>query len=83
MQILCLAGSLLARRCLVEKVVWLDFNDAPEQATLNKPRIDARELKHRLLDCLPSVLNYLFPAGKQRGKQFIVGIWMAIRAKVW
>ncbi len=57
----------------MEKVVWLDFNDAPEQATLNKPRIDARELKHRLLDCLPSVLNYLFPAGKQRGKQFIVG----------
>jgi len=57
----------------VADVVWLDFNDAPEQEALYKPRIDAQELKHRLLDRLPSALNYLFPAGKQRGKQFIVG----------
>lgn len=54
-------------------IVWLDFNDAPEQEALNRPRFDAQELKRRLLDSLPSALNYLFPAGKQRGKQFIVG----------
>lgn len=56
-----------------DKVVWLDFNDAPEQSTLNKPRHDAKELKQRLLNSLHSALSYLFPAGKQRGKQFIVG----------
>lgn len=56
-----------------DKVVWLDFNDAPEQSALNKPHHDAREIKHRLLDSLHSALSYLFPAGRQRGKQFIVG----------
>lgn len=56
-----------------DKVVWLDFNDAPDQGVALKSKHDARELKQRLLGSLQNVLMYLFPAGKQRGKQFIVG----------
>ena len=56
-----------------DKVIWLDFNDAPEQGESTKPKHDARELKQRLIDSLDAVLTYLFPAGKHRGKQFIVG----------
>lgn len=54
-------------------VVWLDFNDAPDQELAPNPRFDAAELKAQLLARLPSVLHYLFPAGKQRGKQYVVG----------
>ena len=57
----------------IDKVIWLDFNDAPEQGESTKPKHDARELKQRLIDSLDAVLTYLFPAGKHRGKQFIVG----------
>ncbi len=54
-------------------VVWLDFNDAPDQEATLKPRFEASDLKAQLLARLPSVLYYLFPAGKQRGKQYVVG----------
>jgi putative DNA primase/helicase len=57
----------------VDKVVRFDFNDAPEQEVLKKPRVDANELKARLLEQLHGVLLYLFPAGKHQGKQFVVG----------
>ena len=38
-----------------DKVVWLDFNDAPDQGVVHKSKHDARELKQRLLDSLESV----------------------------
>jgi hypothetical protein len=44
-----------------DKVVWLDFNDAPDQGVALKSKHDAHELKQRLLDSLESVLMYLFP----------------------
>ena len=49
---------------------FLDFNDVPDVAT---PRRDKDEVRARLLDQLESVLIYLFPRGKRRGKQFVVG----------
>jgi len=54
-------------------VVWLDFNDAPDQEFATKPRLESSEVKAQLLARLPAVLHYLFPAGKQRGKQYVVG----------
>ncbi|MFZ5534132.1 MAG: AAA family ATPase [Pseudomonadota bacterium] len=49
---------------------FLDFNDVPDVST---PRRDKDEVRARLLDQLESVLVYLFPRGKRRGKQFVVG----------
>ncbi len=49
---------------------FLDFNDVPDVVT---PRRDKDEVRARLLDQLESVLLYLFPRGKRRGKQFVVG----------
>lgn len=49
---------------------FLDFNDVPDVST---PRRDKDEIRTRLLDQLESVLVYLFPRGKRRGKQFVVG----------
>lgn len=49
---------------------FLDFNDVPDVST---PRRDKDEIRTRLLDQLESVLIYLFPRGKRRGKQFVVG----------
>lgn len=57
----------------MSKAVPLDFNDAPKQTTGDPPLENAKEIKARLLTCLPSALHYLFPQGKQRGKQFVVG----------
>ncbi len=54
-------------------VVWLDFNDALDQELATKPRLESSEVKAQLLARLPSVLHYLFPAGKQRSKQYVVG----------
>ncbi|OED43328.1 hypothetical protein AB833_04090, partial [Chromatiales bacterium (ex Bugula neritina AB1)] len=56
-----------------KNIVWLDFNNAPEQTALHKPRINTQEIKSRLIQALPAALPYLFPAGKQRGNQFMVG----------
>jgi 5S rRNA maturation endonuclease (ribonuclease M5) len=49
---------------------FLDFNDVPDVIV---PRPDKDEVRARLLDQLESVLLYLFPRGKRRGKQFVVG----------
>ncbi|MDE2259878.1 MAG: topoisomerase, partial [Betaproteobacteria bacterium] len=50
---------------------FLDFNDATDSVT--SPHYDRDELRTRLLDRLESVLAYLFPHGKRRGTQFVVG----------
>jgi hypothetical protein len=47
----------------------LDFNDVPDIAV----RYDKDEIRTRLLDQLESVLVYLFPHGRRRGKQFFIG----------
>lgn len=49
-------------------VVWLDFNDA-----VDVNHHDINQLKQELLHRLPQVLVYLFPNGKIRSKQFIIG----------
>ncbi len=54
-------------------IVWLDFNDAPDQTTANQSPINTQAIKSRLMDYLPAALKDLLPAGKQRGNQFIVG----------
>ncbi|RMG34777.1 MAG: hypothetical protein D6720_08520, partial [Gammaproteobacteria bacterium] len=52
-------------------LVWLDFNDAPDQHAL--PEQDTEALRRGLLDRLEAALEYLFPAGKIRGRQFFIG----------
>jgi 5S rRNA maturation endonuclease (ribonuclease M5) len=49
---------------------FLDFNDVPDVIV---PRRGKDEVRARLLDQLESVLLYLFPRGKRRGKQFVIG----------
>ncbi len=49
---------------------FFDFNDVPDVVI---SRRDKDEVRARLLDQLESVLLYLFPRGKRRGKQFVVG----------
>ena len=52
-------------------VVWLDYNDAPEQR--QESASDTQALRDGLLDRLESVLLYLFPNGRVRGNKFYVG----------
>ncbi|WP_103654427.1 AAA family ATPase [Agarilytica rhodophyticola] len=54
---------------------FLDFSSADDQIDLDEQEIapSAHEVKSRLLDQLPNVLNYLFPEGKEKQKQFVVG----------
>lgn len=54
-------------------VVWLDFNDAPDQSAPQKQKVSSLEVRDEVLNQLPSVLSYLFPVGKQRHQQFLVG----------
>ncbi len=59
---------------MADNIVWLDFNDAPDQEiSATEPGFDAKELKARLLDRLPEALAWLFPNGKTRGRQFVIG----------
>lgn len=50
--------------------VYLDFNDVPE---IVLARYDRDEIRAQLLDRLEPVLAHLFPRGKRRGAQFLVG----------
>ena len=52
-------------------IVWLDYNNAPEQRL--ETAADTQALRHGLLDRLESVLLYLFPSGRIRGNKFYVG----------
>jgi len=56
---------------MAENIVWLDFNDAPDQQT--HASSDAEALRRGLLDRLEAVLLYLFPQGRIRGGKFYVG----------
>lgn len=59
---------------MADNIVWLDFNDAPDQEiSTTEPGFDAKELKARLLERLPEALAWLFPNGKIRGRQFVIG----------
>jgi hypothetical protein len=52
-------------------IVWLDYNNAPEQRV--ETAADTQALRDGLLDRLESVLLYLFPSGRIRGNKFYVG----------
>ena len=54
-----------------DNVIWLDFNDAPDQQA--PPERDTQALRRALLDRLEAALKHLFPDGKFRGRQFFVG----------
>ena len=56
---------------MAENIVWLDFNDAPDQQT--HASSDTEALRRGLLDRLEAVLLYLFPHGRIRGGKFYVG----------
>ena len=56
---------------MADNIIWLDFNDAPDQHAL--PERDTEALRRGLLDRLEAALEYLFPAGKIRGRQFFIG----------
>ena len=58
---------------MADNIVWMDFNDAPDQSATERESFDTKELKAHLIDRLPEALAYLFPNGKHRGKQFVVG----------
>lgn len=52
-------------------IIWLDFNDAPEQR--DELATDTDALRAGLLDRLEAVLHYLFPQGRIRGGKFTIG----------
>lgn len=54
-----------------DNIVWLDYNNAPEQRA--ELACDTEALRAGLLDRLESVLLYLFPSGRTRGNKFYVG----------
>ena len=56
---------------MTDNVVWLDFNDAPDQAP--ESALDAEAIRRGLLDRLEPVLFQLFPAGRIRGGKFFIG----------
>ncbi|WP_339751861.1 AAA family ATPase [uncultured Marinobacter sp.] len=67
---------------MADNIVWLDFNDAPEQeSSSTESGLDAKELKARLLERLSDVLAWLFPNGKTRGRQFFIGDLQGNRGK--
>lgn len=56
---------------MANNIIWLDFNDAPEQHDALASDTDA--LRAGLLDRLEAVLHDLFPQGRIRGGTFTVG----------
>ncbi len=56
---------------MADNIIWLDFNDAPEQRDEQTSDTDA--LRAGLLERLEAVLHYLFPQGRIRGGKFTVG----------
>lgn len=58
---------------MTDNIVWMDFNDAPEQGIAVRESFDAQDLKTQLIGRLPEALAYLFPNGKTRSNQFVIG----------
>jgi len=56
---------------MADNIIWLDFNDAPEQR--DELATDTDALRAGLLDRLEAVLHYLFPQGRIRAGKFYVG----------
>ncbi len=56
---------------MTDNIIWLDFNDAPEQR--DELVSDTDVLRVGVLDRLEAVLHYLFPQGRIRGGKFYVG----------
>ncbi|MCB9980284.1 MAG: AAA family ATPase [Rhodospirillales bacterium] len=52
---------------------WLDFNNAPDALPKSSKKIDAEDIKARLLSSLESTLHSLYPYGKIEGKHFVIG----------
>jgi len=50
-----------------DNIIWLDYNNAPEQRA--ELACDTEALRAGLLDRLESVLLYLFPSGLIRGNK--------------
>ena len=57
----------------MNNVIWLDFNDAPDQVAETKTTLSTDEVRQSALNQLLAILHALFPAGKQRNQQFVVG----------
>ncbi len=56
---------------MADNIIWLDFNDAPEQR--DELASDTDALRAGLLDRLEAVLHCLFPQGRIRGGKFTIG----------
>lgn len=56
---------------MTDNIIWLDFNDAPEQR--DELASDTDAMRSGLLDRLEAVLHYLFPQGRIRSGKFYVG----------
>lgn len=56
---------------MADNIIWLDFNDAPEQR--DELTTDSDALRGGLLERLEAVLHYLFPQGRIRGGKFTIG----------
>ncbi|MBU9576432.1 AAA family ATPase [Burkholderia multivorans] len=56
---------------MADNIIWLDFNDAPEQR--DELASDTDALRTGLMGRLEAVLHYLFPQGRIRGGKFTIG----------
>lgn len=56
---------------MTDNIIWLDFNDAPEQR--DALVTDTEALRAGLFNRLEAVLHYLFPQGRIRNGKFYVG----------
>lgn len=56
---------------MADNIIWLDFNDAPDQPALTPS--DTETLRQGLLERLEDALHHLFPQGRIRGTKFTIG----------
>jgi hypothetical protein len=52
---------------------WQDFNNAPDQGPAYSHTSSVGDVRASLMDQLHAVLGYLFPAGKTKHNQFVIG----------
>lgn len=52
---------------------WQDFNNAPDQGPAMSHTSSVGDVRASLMDQLHVVLGYLFPAGKTKHNQFVIG----------
>ena len=56
----------------MDNISGLDFNDAPDAKEIDLP-YSYEDIRERVLARLPEILDYLFPNGVVKGKQFFIG----------